>query len=31
MKRIISFVRKALEDYDMISDGDRVAVGVSVN
>lgn len=29
MRRITSCVRKAVEDYDMISDGDRVAVGIS--
>lgn len=29
MKKIISRVRKAVEDYDMIADGDRIAVGVS--
>ena len=29
MKRITSYVRKAVEDYDMIKDGDRVAVGIS--
>lgn len=29
MKRIVGMVRKAIEDYDMIADGDRVAVGVS--
>jgi len=29
MKKIVSRVRKAVEDYDMIKDGDRVAVGVS--
>lgn len=29
MKRIISCVRKAVEDYDMIQEGDRVAVGIS--
>ena len=29
MKRIISRVRKAVEDYDMITAGDRIAVGVS--
>lgn len=29
MKRIISCVRKAVEEYDMIQDGDRVAVGIS--
>ncbi len=29
MKRIVSYVRKAVEDYDMIQEGDRVAVGIS--
>ncbi|MBO5060927.1 MAG: tRNA 2-thiocytidine(32) synthetase TtcA [Clostridia bacterium] len=29
MKRIVSRVRKAVEDYDMISDGHRIGVGVS--
>ena len=29
MKRIISRVRKAIEDYDMIKAGDKIAVGVS--
>ena len=29
MKKIISRVRKAVEDYDMIAEGDRIAVGVS--
>lgn len=29
MKRITSCVRKAVEDYDMIKEGDRVAVGIS--
>lgn len=29
MKRITSAVRKAVEEYDMIKDGDRVAVGIS--
>lgn len=29
MKKIISRVRKAVEDYDMIADGDRIAIGVS--
>ena len=29
MKRIVSRVRKAVEDYDMIKDGDKIAVGVS--
>ncbi len=29
MKKIVSRVRKAVEDYDMIKDGDKIAVGVS--
>ncbi len=29
MRRIISSVRKAVEDYEMISEGDRIAVGIS--
>lgn len=29
MKKIVSRVRKAIEDYDMVADGDRIAVGVS--
>ncbi len=29
MKKIVSRVRKAVEDYDMIAEGDRIAVGVS--
>lgn len=29
VRRLLSFVRRALDDYDMISDGDRIAVGVS--
>ena len=29
MKRIVGLVRKAIEDYGMIDEGDRVAVGVS--
>lgn len=29
MKHIVSRVRKAVEDYDMIKDGDRVGVGIS--
>lgn len=29
MRKIISHVRSAVEDYDMIADGDRIAVGVS--
>lgn len=29
MKRMLSFVRRAVDDYNMIADGDRIAVGVS--
>lgn len=29
MKHIVSRVRKAVEDYDMIKDGDRIGVGIS--
>ncbi len=29
MKKVTSYIRKAVEDYDMIQAGDRVAVGVS--
>lgn len=29
MKRLLSFVRRATDDYQMIEDGDRIAVGVS--
>ncbi len=29
MKRMLSFVRRAVDDYGMIEDGDRIAVGVS--
>ena len=29
MKKILSLLRRCVEDYDMIQDGDRVAVGVS--
>ena len=29
MKRIISLVRRAIDEYDMIKENDRVAVGVS--
>ncbi len=29
MKRILSYVRRACEDYNMIDEGDRIAVGVS--
>jgi len=29
MQKILSYMRKAIEDYDMISDGDKIAVGLS--
>ena len=29
IKRVLSFVRRAVDDYGMIEDGDRIAVGVS--
>ena len=29
MKRMLSFLRRAVDDYEMIDDGDRIAVGVS--
>ncbi len=29
MKRLLSFVRRAVDDYNMIENGDRIAVGVS--
>ena len=29
MKRLLSFVRRAVDDYSMIDDGDRIAVGIS--
>lgn len=29
MRKITSLVRRAVEDYDMIADGDKIAVGVS--
>lgn len=29
MKRVLSYVRRAVDDYEMIHEGDRVAVGVS--
>lgn len=29
MQRILSFLRKAIEDYNMIEDGDKIAVAVS--
>ena len=29
LKRILSYTRRALDDYEMIADGDKIAVGVS--
>lgn len=29
VKRLLSFVRRAVDDYEMIDEGDRIAVGVS--
>ena len=29
MQRIVSHIRKAIEDYNMIDDGDKIAVGLS--
>ena len=29
MKRLLSFVRRAVDDYGMIEEGDKIAVGVS--
>lgn len=29
MKKLVSLTRRAIEDYDMIKDGDKIAVGVS--
>ena len=29
MKRLLSFVRRGVDDYEMIKDGDKIAVGVS--
>ncbi len=29
MKRLLSFVRRAVDDYNMIEDGDKIAVGIS--
>ena len=29
MQRIVSHIRKAIEDYNMIEEGDKIAVGLS--
>ena len=29
LQQVLSYVRKAVEDYDMIAEGDKIAVGIS--
>ena len=29
MKRILSYTRRAVDDYEMIHEGDKIAVGIS--
>ena len=29
MQRMLSYIRKAVDDYNMIEEGDRIAVGLS--
>ena len=29
MQRMLSYIRKAIDDYSMIEDGDKIAVGLS--
>ena len=29
MQRMLSYIRKAIDDYSMIKDGDKIAVGLS--
>ena len=29
MQRMLSYLRRAVDDYNMIEDGDKIAVGVS--
>ena len=29
IKRVLSYTRRAVDDYEMIHDGDKVAVGIS--
>ena len=29
LQQVLSYVRKALDDYHMIEDGDKIAVGIS--
>ena len=29
LQQVLSYVRRAVDDYDMIQEGDRIAVGIS--
>ena len=29
LQQVLSYVRKAVDDYHMIADGDKIAVGIS--
>ena len=29
MQKMLSYIRKAIDDYNMIEDGDKIAVGLS--
>ena len=29
LQQLLSYVRRAVDDYDMIQEGDRIAVGIS--
>ena len=29
LQQLMSYARRAIDDYDMIADGDRIAVGIS--
>ena len=29
LQKLLSYTRKAIDDYQMIEDGDRIAVGIS--
>ena len=29
LQNLLSFVRRAVDDYNMIQDGDRIAIGIS--
>ena len=30
MQKILGYMRKAIQEFDLISDGDSIAVGISV-